>query len=254
MGVLSHRSILRDLPFVLTLLILAAHLSASTGTGIGPKEHTIIATGVGRRIVTTSIALVRLAVEDRKRTAVAVQASVAAKTSTLIAYLNSSTEKSIYIVDKLQTSGIALRPELDYTQSPANTTGYTASNTVSFEVPISRSGEVLDTAVKSGATRIISVEFRAMPNVSQDARLDAIEDAVERAQAEARAAARAAYLALGTMAHIRIDDTFYQVGVEHDQSQDQSHFIAVSESAPSTPIIGKDQVIEARVTVTFLLD
>lgn len=244
MPFLSNRSVLGRFVVAFTLFIVAA-----TATEISENESTLIATGIGRRTVTTSIADIRLGVEDRKPTPIEVQESVANKSSVLLAYLN-ATETA---VDNLQTTGIALQPELDYSKSPANITGYTASNTVSFEVPISRSGNVLDTAVNRGATRIIRVEFRATPSINQDARLDAIEDAVEHATVEARAAARAAGMLIGKVTHLRIDDTFYQAGIEQDHAKGRIHLMA-AESAPSTPIIPQDQVIEARVTITFLVE
>jgi len=251
MAYLPYNSLVGDLAVVITLLILVASVQATVGTESGAEisfnKRNVIATGIGRRTVTTSIASIRISVEDHKSTAIEAQRSVANKTTKLLAYLN-ATETG---VDNLQTTGIALSPQLDYSKSPANITGYDAKNTVSFEVPILRSGNVLDSSVKSGATRIIGVDFRATSKVSRDARLNAIEDAVENATAEARAAARAAGLKIDKAIHIRMDDTFHQVTIEQDHIVGRNH-LKSSESAPSTPIVPQQQVIEARATVTFL--
>lgn len=258
----NNNSLVGDLAFVLTLLILVANVRVTAtvltpeavltpetemGAGPGTKERSVVATGMGRRIVTTSIAFIRVGVEDQQPTAIGVQRSVANKTTKLLAYLRGPEAAA----SKLQTTGISLQPQMDYAKKPPAVKGYEATNTVSFEVPIVTSGQVLDKAVRTGATRIIGVEFRATKEVSQDARLDAVEDAVEHATAEATAAARAAGIELGKATKIQIDDTFHQVGVEQDQLMTAKNHLRTAETTPSTPVVPQDQVIEARVTVTF---
>jgi len=146
------------------------------------EENKIIATGVGRRAVEPTISSVRLRVEDRLPTAAEVQSSVAQKCDTLLAYLRSHES-----VTKLHTSGVYLAPQFQYNARPPVVIGYTANNTISFELPVEHTGAIVSGVMTNGATAICGVSFKASEEVQQQARLDAVKLAVKKASAEAHA-------------------------------------------------------------------
>ena len=90
----------------------------------------------------------------------------ARRSARVVAYLKTQQ------VDKLQTTGINLNPNYIYTNgSNPKISGYTATNSISFQVPTERAGTILDAAVKNGATRIDGVNF-----VAGDRAIAAIEN------------------------------------------------------------------------------
>lgn len=211
------------------------------------EDGKIIATGVGRRAVEPTIVSIRLKVEDRLPTAAQVQASVAEKCSTLLSYLRADEA-----VTKLETSGVYLAPQFDYGCSPPVVTGYTANNNVSFELPVARTGAILSGAITNGATAITRVSFKATEEVAQQARLDAVKDAVRKASAEASAAAQAAELAIEKTSTVRVDDSFSQGTVVRSEPMTFGAPARNNKMAPAhIPVMPAEQVICARVTVTF---
>jgi len=213
------------------------------------EENKIIATGVGRRAVEPTISSVRLRVEDRLPTAAEVQSSVAQKCDTLLAYLRSHES-----VTKLHTSGVYLAPQFQYNARPPVVIGYTANNTISFELPVEHTGAIVSGVMTNGATAICGVSFKASEEVQQQARLDAVKLAVKKASAEAHAAAQAAELDIEKTSIVRIDDSFNQGTISRGEFM-ASSFAPTARNckaqAPQIPVMPSEQIITARVTVTF---
>jgi uncharacterized protein len=138
-------------------------------------------TGRGIEKIPTSLATVTLGVEVQGKTAQKVQAEVAEKTDAVVKLLKSRK------VDELQTQGINLNPNYDYSNNRQVLVGYIGSNTVSFQVPIAQAGELMDEAVESGATRINGISFQATDSAIAAAQKLALKQATEDAQAQAQA-------------------------------------------------------------------
>jgi len=130
------------------------------------RINVLTVTGEGREQVETTIAQVNLGVEVEAETAEAAQQEAARRSTAVVELLRDRN------VDQLQTTGIRLNPQYQYSENRQTLTGYVATNTVSFEVPIEAAGEILDEAVAAGATRIQGVSFRASPGRFGGAQFD----------------------------------------------------------------------------------
>lgn len=116
------------------------------------------------------------------------QQEAAAATKSVLDYL-----KGTDGVTDIVTNNVVLQPQYDYSQdnSPAKLTGYTATSSISFQVPNDQAGEVLDEIVKEGATSIDSVSFTATDEAVADATDEALTKAVKDAQKQADAVLKA---------------------------------------------------------------
>lgn len=123
---------------------------------ISEQQYRVLSvTGKGAENIQTTEAQVRLGVEVQGRTAEAVQQQVASRSAAVVSLLKSRN------VDKLETTGINLRPNYSSNNGQRRLVGYRGSNVVSFRVDIESAGALMDDAVKAGASRIDSVSFVA---------------------------------------------------------------------------------------------
>lgn len=221
----------------------ALFVSVVSAQKCGVENDVISVSGVGRRSVPTSIAVVNLGITVLGPTAAGVQAKVAAQSTKLVNFLK--LEK----VDKLATTGVRLNPRFNFSNGQQNIIGYTGTNSVSFEVPVTGAGAVLDGAVTNGATRISSVSFKPTGPVSQTGRSGALKDAVDAAFLEAKTVAMAAGLTLGRAVRINVQDSFTPPATP---AQGLARSVSAEAApAPTTPIISGDATINARVSITY---
>lgn len=199
-------------------------------------------TGVGNVEYKANIAVVRLGVTLSGRNAAVVQARLATRSSRLVRYLR------LQRVDKLETTGVSLRPQRNYSVSPPKIVGYSGSNTVSFEVPASRAGKILDGAVTNGASNIDNVSFKGAAATVLSARQRALRQATKRAQNEANTVAIALGKKLGGPINVRID-TFYNAPAT--ESISASPLRSSAKRAPSTPVVGGTRNGRASVSIDF---
>ncbi|MEO1149345.1 MAG: SIMPL domain-containing protein, partial [Cyanobacteria bacterium J06638_22] len=130
--------------------------------------RTLTVTGEATESIQTTLTQVHLGVEVQANNAEAAQEEAAQRSNAVIEFLRSRE------VDQLETTGISLYPVYDYSNNRQRITGYTASNTVSFQLPTEDAGTVLDNAVEAGATRINGVSFIATDEAIAAARQDAL--------------------------------------------------------------------------------
>lgn len=231
--------------FFFSCLIYSVYGHGTGGSDNG-KIPCVTARGVGNRSYKTSIASVRLGVQVEGRTANAVQRQLARASATLVRFLRRQR------VQKLSTAGIFLRPVFNFNVRPRRITGYTGSNTVTFETPVSRAGPILDGAVRSGATQIQSVSFRGTPAVVRAARRMAIRDAVKMAREEAYIAADALDRDPLRPIKVEITDSFFPSPVSAGHSFARMARIRRG-PAPMTQIIAREQSVTARVLVKYAI-
>ncbi len=228
------------LGLALVLLVwngLGSNGGAMASPGEGPR--TLTATGQGSVAVETSIAVIRLGVVIQGETAQSVQQQVAERSERLVNRL-----KELQ-VSALQTTGISLYPQYDYQQSPPRLTGVQGQNSLQFEVPIARAGQVLDEAVAAGATQVESVSFRADEATLLQARSRALTQAVEDAQRQASDVLRALNLSIRSVERIQIHSDGYVAPPPISFARADS----VRLEAASTPVEGGQQTVRAQVTL-----
>lgn len=197
-------------------------------------------TGQGRESIQTTLAEVGLGVRVEGATATRVQQALAQKADALIAFLRDRA------VSDLQTTGIRLEPQYRFSEGVRAFVGYTGSNTVSFEVPTEQAGQVLDGAIAAGANEIQYINFKASDGAIAAAREQALVAATADAQRQAEAVLQALNLAAAEIIAISIGGAGNGVAPV---------FItrAAANAAESvdieTPIVGGEQMVEARVTL-----
>jgi uncharacterized protein YggE len=202
--------------------------------------RTLTVTGEGKQSIATTLTQVQLGVEVQEKTAQAAQQEAAKRSSAVVEFLRSRN------VDKLQTAGISLSPRYDYSNNRQQIIGYTATNTVSFRLPTERAGDLLDQAVAVGATRIDSVSFVADDAAIETARQQAIRAAVQNAQAQAEATLGSLGLKQQEIVGIQVNNAAPPPPILYRRAAAME---ASNAAAPSTPIVGGEQEVQASVTL-----
>lgn len=202
-----------------------------------PIVRTITVTGRGVESIPATITEVRLGVEVQAKTATAAQQQAARRSSAVVALLKSRN------VTRLQTTGITLNPVYSFTNNVQNLTGYSATNTVSFRLPSERSGNLLDAAVKAGATRIDSVSFVAEDNAIATAQQQALREATQDAQQQANAVLSTLKLTPNEVVSIQINNA------TPPQPPLITFKAAQADSIAATPVVSGELQVEASVTL-----
>jgi uncharacterized protein YggE len=149
--------------------------------------------------------------------------------------------------DAIRTLQYDLQPEFDYANGRQNLRGYVARNSIEVRVePVERAGEIIDTAVQSGATSVSSVRFDVKGREAIER--DALAKAVESARARADAAAKGASRTIERI--VKIED---QGAAEPPPPRPYAMAMRAEAAAPPTPIQPGEVEIRARVTLTALL-
>lgn len=161
--------------------------------------NTLTVAGRGDINIPTTLTQVQAGVEVQGETAEAVQQQVAERSQAVISLLKSRQ------VEKLETTGISLNPNYTYKDGKQEIKGYIGSNTVSFRIKTDKAGNILDEAVKAGATRIQGVSFIASDDAIAIAQQEAIREATADAQTQAKAALSALNLSQRDIVNVQIN-------------------------------------------------
>jgi uncharacterized protein len=200
--------------------------------------HTLTVTGQSKEMIPATITQAQLGVELQGKNASELQQQVAKKTSAIIDLLRSRQ------VEKLQTTGISLQPNYDYNNNERKFLGYNATNIVSFQIKTEQIGNLLDEAVKAGATRIDSLSFTATDEAIAIAQKQALSKATKDAQEQAEAVLKTLNLSFKEVVKIQINNT------NTSQPQPLQYERAMMKaSADSTPVVGGEQTVQAAVTL-----
>ncbi|MDZ8242064.1 MAG: SIMPL domain-containing protein [Nostoc sp. ChiQUE01a] len=202
--------------------------------------RTLTVNGRGTQEIPTTIAQVSLGVEIQAKTAQEAQQEAARRSSAVVAFLKNQN------VDKLQTTGIRLNPVYSYTNNVQRITGYAATNTVSFRIPIEQTGTLLDGAVKAGATQIDGISFVANDEAITRAQNDALAEATQNARQQANAVFSALGLSPKEVVSIQVNNAT----PPPQPVLVRSGNLKLENAADvSTPVVGGEQEVEASVTL-----
>ncbi len=199
---------------------------------------TLTVTGNGIERISTTLTQVRLGVEIQGKTATEVQQEVAKRTSAVVDLLRSND------VEKLQTTGVRLQPNYDYSNNQRRLVGYIGTNTVSYKLPTEQVGTLLDETVKAGASRIDGVSFTATPEAISEAQ----KEALRKATIDARAMADTVLQTLGLTSKDIVSIQVNGASVPPPKPI-QVGQLARAEAQVNTPIIGGEQIVRASVTL-----
>lgn len=240
---ISHRKYMNINQFTCPLFLI---LTMGSFFGLGQINpaiaqeqilRTLTVTGRGVERIPTTLTQVNLGVEIQGKTAMEVQQEVAKRTSAVVDFLRSRQ------VERLQTEGIQLQPSYDYSNNQRRLIGYIGTNTVSFLLKTEEIGDLLDEAVKVGATRIDGVSFTASDEAIANAQKEALRQATIDAQKQSEAVFNALDLTPKEVTSIQVNSAYAPVPKMIDVAQSRAM------ASDSTLVIGGEETVEASVTL-----
>ena len=196
-------------------------------------------TGRGVESIPATLAQVVLGVEVQAKTAQEAQKEAARRSSAVVTLLKTRN------VEKLQTTGITLNPVYSYKDNIQRLTGYSASNTVSFRIATDKAGQLLDEAVKAGATQISGISFVATDEAIAQAQKQALKEATQEAQQQAEAV----FSVLGFQRKEVVSIQINGASAAPPPPRPMFRADAVQTANASTPVEGGEQQVEASVTL-----
>lgn len=228
------------------LLMLTLVLSACGAVGTAPAAtRSMTVNGVGQVSLNPDIAYIYIGVRTDAESAAEAVAQNNTKTEQLIAAL-----KAAGIADAdLRTSNFSIWSNMLYSPDgqPTGKTSYQVENTVYVTVrDLTKLGDILDQAVKSGANNINSIQFDVADKT--EAMAKARQAAVEAAKKQAGELATAAGVSLGGIQSISYFDSTPGPVYDMAKGMGGGGAEAVQASVPITP--GTMQ-ISVNVTLTY---
>lgn len=205
------------------------------------SSPTLTVTGMGKKSIETTLTQVNLGVEIEGVSAKQVQETAAQRSTAVVELLR---ERN---VNNLETTGLRLQPQYNYSNGERRLQGYQALNLVSFRLPTSEMGNLLDEAVKAGATRIDSVSFTATDAAITAAQKDALQAATRDAKAQADAVLETLNLRSQGVMNIQINNANPPMTSSVQALRTRGDM--GESAAASSPVVGGEQEIEARVTL-----
>ncbi len=230
---------------LLALPLLALLPSAAGAQQQAPKEDLVIARGDGLVKRVADRAFVTIAAESRSRQPKVAQEANAKAMTTVLEKLTGLGLAD----DAIRTLSYGVQPEYDWTDGRQSLRGYLARNVVEVRIDdIARVGEVVDTAVGSGATQVQNVRF-TLKDMSEAER-----EALQLAASDARARAEA--LAAGVGRDIARVVRLDEVGQQRPPEPYMARMAApmAAEAAPETPVVAGEIEVRASVTLTAILN
>jgi uncharacterized protein YggE len=224
------------LAFLLSLILINTGLVMPSYAD-ARELRTITVTGEGIENIPTSQAIVRLGVEVQGKEAGKVQREVASRSDAVVKFLRSRP------VEKLETTGISLQPNYDFSNNQRRLIGYIGANLISFQIDIAQAGILIDEAVKVGATRIDGVSFTAGESAIAAAQRTALIKATEQAREQATIVLQALGLVPKETVSIQVGNTSNPVPIARSEA------VFRSADAASSPVIGGEQTLRAAVTL-----
>lgn len=230
-------TISRSFAFVLVFASLFIPLGAEAQEQL---LRTLTVTGTGIQKIPTTLTQVNLGVEIQVDTAERAQQEIARRTTDIVNLLRSRK------VEQLQTTGIRLNPRYNNRGGESVLIGYVGSNTVSFRVETDRAGNIIDEAVRTGATRINGVSFTAEEEEIEAARQQALIKATQNAREQANIVLNALNLSPQEVVGV-------QIGHAAPPILTRGNVLFAREAEvpqqADSPVIGGEQTVSASVTL-----
>ncbi|MGA7955064.1 MAG: SIMPL domain-containing protein [Gloeobacterales cyanobacterium] len=220
-----------------TVLLFCSGLALASPAFAETPARTLTVTGRNEVSAPVSEAIVNLGVQVEGPTADKVQDELRNKVNRLLEVLKAASVKG------LQTTNVQLYPRYRPVKDTQVIDGFTGQNNVSFRVPVAKSGEVLDAAVRAGANQVGGIQFDLSRSDAEKARSQALKGAVQDAQGQAQDVLEALGLKMKEIRTIQIQSD----GVEPPRPFEALRSKAVD--ASPTPVVGGEAKVSASVTL-----
>lgn len=214
-------------------------------TTIGIRQNIISVTGMASKDITPDQVVINFGVET--------QATTAAETSQNNADTMNGVVKAVKdlgITDKeISTSRFNIWP--NYDTNGRVITGYTTSNIITVKTSqITKSSQIIDAAVSSGANRVESIFFTLSNELDKKVRDELTTDAVK----DAKMKAENALAPLGKQIIGVKSVSLSEFGIPPPIIQFDRFTSKAEGAAPQTPIFKSEQEVSTTVSVIFLID
>ena len=201
-------------------------------------SQTLRVSGEGIERIASTLTNISLGVEIQGKTAIEVQKEIAKRSTKLVKFLKSRRVKN------LETTGITLQPNYNYSDKQRELIGYIGRNNLIVTVEGERAGQLLDEAIKAGANRINNLSFTATEQAIEAAEKQALIKAVNDAKTKAKTVLNALNLTSKEIFNIQINYTNLPQPFSLQAAQ-------YSRNNISTPVIAGKQEVKASVTLVF---
>jgi uncharacterized protein len=227
----------------LLVLGLTACQGNSSNPPIATLPQTLAVSGRGMVDIPKTTSRVSLGIEIQQETSADVQRVIAEKSAAVVKLL-----KAKATVTKLETTNVTLSPRYQTRNGKPTIVGYTGLNTVRFQVAPDQIGQLLDEAIKVGATKVDGVTLVATDEAIATAQKAAIAQASKDAQAQAEASLSSLGLKQAAIVGIQINGASLPITNTPNQNLAQMQNMELAKS-DSLPVVAGDQRIEAVVTL-----
>lgn len=235
---------LRVGPALVLVSLLAALPVHAQAPPPAPQESMVAVAGEGVAQATPDRAWITVSAESRAPSPREAQR----RTSELMRPVLDSLRRARVPDDAVRTTGYDLQQEFDFTNGKRVPRGYVARNSIEVRVDdVGRVGELLEAAVKEGATSVTGLRF----DVKDEGKLEreAVTRAVQNARLKAEAAAAGAGRSLDRL--VRIDENG---AVRPPVPMPFARAVVAADAGGGAPPISVGQIeIRAQVTVTYSL-
>jgi uncharacterized protein len=206
-------------------------------------RRTITTTGHGRASRTPDLAEVRVGIQLTRPSATTARAEAATLMQQVVAAVLGA---GVTPADA-RTAHVTVGPAWEYpADKPPRITGYQASNQLAVTVRDRDAvAQVVDEAVRAGATTVDGLEFRTGPALTAEAATEALAGAIADARARAQALAEEAGLSVGDVRSIE--------EVPPAGGGPQPMFARLEATAADTPVLPGTSEVEVAVRVVFEL-
>ena len=213
-----------------------------------PSEQTISVTGSATSSSSPDTLVVILGVESEAKTA---NESLSKNSNSLNSVISSLANSGIS-KDSIQTSNFTIYPLYEWSdvKDEQILIGYRVSNILSIQTDkIDSAGDIIDSAVSSGANRVDNVSFQLsddrLQKISDDLIADAINDAKQKAE---KALVPLKQKIVGVKSVVLHDNM-----TPYYESPMRASFDGFAESMKSAPILSGDEEIRTNVSVVFYI-
>ena len=232
---------------ILAIFLVAAVGSVAAASTDSVTDKVIQASGSGNVIGTPDRAQVTFSVQTENPDVKVAQADNAVQMTKVIDALVASGIPR----DSLKTTGYTISKVYDESSSGIlnpKVKSYQVTNTLTVTLhDVSKTGEVIDTAVANGANQADSIQFMLSDAQSLALRSEALKKAVANARADADAVAGAMGVNITGTGNVNI----YQGYTPTVYSNYQVDTAVGAKSAVATPIQSGDITVTAQVSVTY---